>query len=137
MRPVPSDAELAALVRGVLPDAVGAWLFGSAARGRLRPDSDLDIAVWRCASLSAANRFDAAQRLALQLGRDVDLLDFHRLPTLMQAQVIGTGRRLFTDSPVAEQHTIAMVMRDYQDLQARRQPMVRALRDRLLARAAP
>lgn len=40
-------AELQALsdYLGSLPDVLAALVFGSAAAGRLRPDSDLDIAV--------------------------------------------------------------------------------------------
>jgi uncharacterized protein len=131
MKPLPSDTQLAACVRSAVPEVQGAWLFGSAAHHQLRAQSDVDIAVWQRQPMSAVQRFDAAQALAAILGRDVDLLDFHRLSTLMQAQIINTGRRLFTDDPVAELNTIAMVLRDYQDLQIRRRPMLRGLHARL------
>jgi predicted nucleotidyltransferase len=44
----PTPQELVARVRAILarhPEIAAAWLFGSAARGQLRPDSDVDIGL--------------------------------------------------------------------------------------------
>lgn len=132
MKPVPDDATIAAALRQALPHARAAWLFGSAARGRARPTSDLDIAVVHPAPLQASDRLDAAAHLAEALGRDVDLLDFARLSPVMQVQVLATGRCLFTDDPVADLGAAARALRDYQDLQRWRRPMMRALAGRLV-----
>ena len=48
------------------------YLFGSAARNELRPDSDIDIAV---RGVPASCFFAAASRAADALGRPVDLVD--------------------------------------------------------------
>ncbi len=128
---LPADAELAALLRQLLPGARMAWLFGSAAKGTMRPDSDIDIAVWRSAPLTAADRFTAACAAAEVLNRDVDLLDFQRLPTPMQLQVIQSGRLLFASDPMEVLNLQARVLREFQDMQRWRAPLVRELTQRL------
>ncbi|MGZ0085001.1 type VII toxin-antitoxin system MntA family adenylyltransferase antitoxin [Caldibacillus thermoamylovorans] len=71
------------------------YLFGSAARGALRPDSDVDIAL-----ISEGEPYDPyelfllAGQLADKLGRDVDLVDLRRVSTVFQAQVIATGKAI-------------------------------------------
>lgn len=136
MNALPSDSELAALVRRLMPHARAAWLFGSAALGRMRPDSDIDIAVWHPSALTGPVRFEAACAAAHHLSRDVDLLDLLRLPPAMQAHVLQSGRLLFAESPTQVLHLRARVMRDYQDMQAWHAPMVAALADRLRQKAA-
>lgn len=136
MNPLPSDPELAALMRRLLPHAQAAWLFGSAAEGRMRTASDVDIAVWHPSPLTGPARFEAACAAASALGRDVDLLDLLRLPAAMQAHVLQSGRLLFAESPLQLLHLKARVMRDYQDMQAWHAPMVAALADRLRQKVA-
>ena len=48
------------------------YLYGSAARGELRPDSDIDMAV---SGLPARLYFSAISKASDILGRDLDLLD--------------------------------------------------------------
>ncbi|WP_058644116.1 type VII toxin-antitoxin system MntA family adenylyltransferase antitoxin [Pseudacidovorax intermedius] len=128
----PSQDRIVAALRHVLPQARGAWLFGSAAAGRFGPDSDLDIAVDLPTPLSPTTKWDAAERLAAQLGADVDLLDFRRLSTVMQHQVLATGRLLFSLDPVALAGYCGFVLSEYQHMQAWRQPMVKQLAQRLM-----
>ena len=51
-------------------------LFGSVARGKLRDDSDLDIAYLADTHCTAYERFMVASELANQLSREIDLVDF-------------------------------------------------------------
>ncbi len=128
---LPSDAELAAAIRRLLPAAHAAWLFGSASRDRLRADSDIDIAVLHDQPLDGATRFRIASALAQEWGRDVDLLDLLRMPTAMQVQALQGGRPLFVEDPVKALNLHAMVLREFQDMQTWRAPMIRALAARL------
>lgn len=128
----PDDAIVAAVVQCV-PGATAAWLFGSAANGRWRAGSDLDIAVQTREDWLPADRFEAANALSERLGIDVDLLDFQRLDTVMQVQIIGTGRRLMARDPVALLQYEGFLHTEYQNIQRWRQPMMRALADRLSA----
>jgi len=133
----PDDATIAAAVRAALPAARGAWLFGSAARAALRADSDIDIAVVVATPLDGWQRIEAAARIAERLGRDVDLLDQRRLSPVMQVQILATGRALFSDDPADDLRVHARALRDWQDLQRWRRPMMRALAQRLSAAGEP
>jgi len=127
----PSHEAIVHAVREVLPRARAAWLFGSAARGRFQAGSDLDIAVDTVETLTAVQRWEAGERLARQFGRDVDLLDFRHLSTVMQAQVLSTGTLLFSIEPTETADYCAFVFSEYQNIQSWRQPMMRQLADRL------
>ncbi len=136
MTPLPSDDELVAALRAEVPGIRAAWLFGSAAEGRLRPDSDIDVAVVRDLPLDGLERHDAAGRLALRWGRDVDLLDFKRLTPTIQVHILS-GRRLFDDDPIAGHLEAARSMREWQDLQQWQRVHRRALAERLMNAGMP
>ncbi|MCL6632751.1 MAG: nucleotidyltransferase domain-containing protein [Alicyclobacillus herbarius] len=71
------------------------YLFGSAARGQLRSDSDVDVAFLPQHPLHAYDTFLHAQALADVVKRDVDLVDLSRASTVMQAEVVARGQRLY------------------------------------------
>jgi uncharacterized protein len=70
------------------------YLFGSAATGRARADSDVDVAFLPDHACDPYAVYQAAQALAAVLHRDVDLVDLSRASAVLKAQVIGTGQRL-------------------------------------------
>ena len=63
------------------------FVFGSFARGELRPDSDIDMAV---SGLSAKVYYSAVSRAADLLGRPVGLLDLDGDTSLVR-YLIGSG----------------------------------------------
>lgn len=128
---LPSSELITRALRDALPDANAAWLFGSAAKGHWREGSDLDLAVSMPQPFSAAARLDAAERMTHALGIEVDLLDFHQLHTVMQVQVLHTGRLLFTTDPVTLAQYQGFLHTEYQNIQQWRQPMMAQLADRL------
>ncbi len=72
---LPPDAEqldrVVSLVRGVLgPDAKGAYLFGSAALGGLRPESDLDVLVVSTRPTTLEEKGRLVERLLSISGRE-------------------------------------------------------------------
>jgi uncharacterized protein len=132
-RALPSDDTIAAAVTDVVPSSTAIWLFGSAAKGHWHAGSDLDLAVQTSGSWPMADRLEAANTLSQRLGIDVDLLDFQRLDTVMQVQVLDTGRLLFARDPVALIQYAGFLHTEYQHIQRWRQPMLRALAERLAA----
>jgi predicted nucleotidyltransferase len=102
------------------------YLFGSAVRGELGPASDLDLAFLASRSPRPSEVFDAAQDLAARLGRDVDLVDLRRASTVLQAQVVGNGQRLFTGDVAATQTFEMLALSDYAWLEERRASALRA-----------
>ncbi|CUH97865.1 hypothetical protein P22_4013 [Propionispora sp. 2/2-37] len=75
-----------------------AWLFGSVAKGTIRKDSDIDIAILFQHNLSAAERFDL--RLEIMDGAEAltgirtDVIDMESAPLFLQYQVRKTGKLL-------------------------------------------
>ncbi len=82
-----------------LKDAVSPsviYLFGSAATGHIRYDSDIDVAFLSDErSLDHYERFMLAQQLAERLQRDVDLIDLKQASTVFQAQIVHSGKVIY------------------------------------------
>ena len=75
-----------------LPDVFAVYVFGSAVQGGTHAASDLDLAVVMPHPLDAVERFDVQEAVAAAIGRDVDLVDLGSASTVMQMQVVSTGR---------------------------------------------
>ncbi len=107
-----------------------AYLFGSRAGGRPRPDSDWDVAVFLRAGLTKRQRFRIRVRLAAELeelGR-VDVVILNDAPPLLAHRVLS-GRRLLVRDEVTLARFFVKTMTLAEDrrywgeihLQARRQ----------------
>ena len=77
------------------PDLLAVYLFGSMATGQAGPESDVDLALLLPGRAEPLALWEAAQALALLLGREVDLLDLRVASTVMQYQIVTTGQRLW------------------------------------------
>lgn len=110
------------------------YLFGSARRGLLRPDSDLDVAFLPAAPCDAWAVFLAAQDLAARLGCEVDLVDLQRASTVLRKEVLRTGRRLVTRRPRTADEFEMYTLSDYARLNEERAPVLRALGEPLASR---
>ena len=90
--------EIAARAKIILRDMPGlrlAILYGSAATGRMRPDSDVDIAILFDRPLSTEKKMELISRLERELKRDVDLVDLFDLSGTILKQILTKGRVLF------------------------------------------
>jgi predicted nucleotidyltransferase len=94
-----------------------AVVFGSAARERLRPDSDVDIGVLfppaHQATLDELGDLSAA--LSRAVGREVDLVDLGTASTLLRFEA-ARGRRLYQARPGAFGDFAARAALQYDDL---------------------
>jgi len=91
------DPTLAAQLQQVLSRVEGlelAIVFGSAASGRLRFDSDLDIAVKLRHEMSVSEKIALIEALAEQTGRPIDLVDLYDPPEPLLGQILQHGCRL-------------------------------------------
>lgn len=95
------------------------WLFGSAARGEQRPDSDTDLAVLVESSVLPGERLDLRLRLIEQLQRegvprpDVVLVD--EAPLRLRARVASEGRVLFSCDETTRVAWTSWVFREHAD----------------------
>lgn len=67
-------------------------LFGSASKGRMTVQSDVDIAVAAAQKLSVAMRGELAVALSCAIGREVDLIDLQSVSGLILEQALCTGQ---------------------------------------------
>lgn len=72
-----------------------AILFGSLARQRATPGSDLDLAVLMQAPLSAGDKMALIAELAQAVGRPVDLIDLNATGEPLLGQILKHGVRLY------------------------------------------
>jgi predicted nucleotidyltransferase len=112
-------------LRAVAPSLALVVLFGSVARGRSRPDSDLDVAV-RCdgpADLDVLY-LHLAPRLATSV---LDLVDLRRTGSLLAFQVARHGRVLYERDPGAFRSFQSLASRRYCDTDKLRRAQRRAI----------
>lgn len=84
------------------PNALAIYAFGSRVQGTANAQSDLDLAVLVAGYADPLQLFEMANQLADKLGYEVDLLDLRAASTVMQYQVITTGRRLWAKDAQAD-----------------------------------
>ena len=75
------------------------YRFGSEVTRTTNRESDLDVAVLCDKPLSAQTRFSLIGELVVAGGRPVDLVDLSTASTVMRAQIVSTGERLFCSDP--------------------------------------
>ena len=74
-------------------------LFGSSVKGYFREDSDIDVAFISAKEVKSYDLYLLAQALVLEVGREVDLVDFRQASTVFQAQILGLGQVIYTNDP--------------------------------------
>lgn len=79
-----------------LPGLLAVYVFGSQVTGEANADSDLDLAALIEGSIDPLQLWHLAGELADMVKVPVDLLDLRAASTVMQYQVITTGRRLWS-----------------------------------------
>ena len=72
------------------------YAFGSQVLDTAGPQSDLDLAILVAGYADPLVLWDVADTLSDMVGCPVDLLDLRAASTVMQYQVITTGRRLWS-----------------------------------------
>lgn len=99
-------------------------LFGSAARGELRADSDVDIALVAQQAIDPYELFIVSGELADFLGREVDLIDFSTSSTVFKAQILHHYNLLLDDAPVERQYAFMRALKEYAYLNDERMSII-------------
>lgn len=130
------DPEIETRARVALerhPEVVVAYLFGSAARGRAGPLSDLDVAVLLGEGADAASaQLDLIGDLAAATGTDrVDVVVLNEAPSELAFRVLRDGRLLLCrDDAARVRHRVRTIL-EYLDLEPLRRIVAEGLRRRL------
>lgn len=125
-------------VLGAAPGIAALIPFGSAARGQLCSDSDVDVAViFDHASIpSDEERLLLRQRLKEALQRDVDLVVLNDAPIILAYQALKHGQVIGCPNPRVYHKFIMRLVTEYTDFKRVRKPIEdavikrRVLRDR-------
>lgn len=107
------------------------WLYGSAAKGTDRPDSDLDLGALFTRRPSGYDLFKTALDLEDLLGRKVDLVDLDRAGPILGMQVLKSGQLLFDAVPRRRYEFFARTVGLYEDLKIQRRPAEKAMYERM------
>lgn len=93
-----------------------AILYGSAATGTMRPDSDVDIALLFNQPMNAEQKMSLMSRLENTLQRDVDLIDLFDLNGTILKQVVRKGRVLIQTKPGVRTELIRKMIYNQADM---------------------
>ncbi len=73
---------------------IAVYLFGSVATEKMRPSSDIDIAVMSTCRIDGFKKAEMETELSNLLHRDVDIVVFHQAEALLQHQILKYGKLL-------------------------------------------
>ena len=100
----PDQDNLIQEIRDSVDGLLAIYLFGSAEKGTMHIDSDIDIAVQTAGTNDPVKLWHTSNRLAKILKKNVDLVDLNVASTVMKMQIISTGRRIYSiDATNSEQ----------------------------------
>jgi predicted nucleotidyltransferase len=93
---MPEFSKIAELLSTRINGLQSIYVYGSFATGHANENSDLDIAILADTRLDLDLRLELAVKLSGMIGRDIDLIDLRRVPTVMQMQVVQHGLRIYS-----------------------------------------
>jgi predicted nucleotidyltransferase len=88
--------KVLARLQAEVPELLAVYVFGSQVSGDAGSESDLDVAVLSAGTVEPLLLWQLSGELADIVGVPVDLLDLRAASTVMQYQVLTTGRRLWS-----------------------------------------
>lgn len=122
MKPLSIEEHVRRCLGPMQPVAV--YLFGSAAAGSMRDDSDVDIAILPRDRIDPVLLFDKQTELAEGIGRDVDLVDLDRASTVFRKEVVHGGRLVLETDPRRRAEFEMYTLSDYARLNEERSPVL-------------
>ena len=115
-----------------------AYLFGSQANGRVRADSDIDLAVAFSEDYSAAKQTRCINQLTSAVskandGRLVDIINLHnQLPPLLKHRAVFSGQRILNDNPSQSFQIEQQARHAYEDTQYLRATQYHLMHQRIM-----
>ncbi|KAB3532798.1 type VII toxin-antitoxin system MntA family adenylyltransferase antitoxin [Alkaliphilus serpentinus] len=103
------------------------YLFGSFASGKGRDDSDIDLAIYTDEIISQYKLFLAANNLAYEVKRDVQIVHLKDISTVFAAQIMGTREVLFCEDQLKMDNYNIRILKDYIKLNEERKVVLDVL----------
>lgn len=104
---------------------ISVYLFGSAAKNELKPESDIDIAFLSFLDVDEYECFMKTQELAEIFKRDVDLIDLKKASTVFKAQIIGTSSLIYCNDDVKRAYFEMRALKEYALLNEERAEIIK------------
>jgi predicted nucleotidyltransferase len=126
------EKEISIIIK-ILADRLSAsliYVFGSAARGEMTRESDIDIAFLCNRSPDEYEVFVIAQEMASMLGKEVDLINLDKASTVLQAQVVSMGKAIYCRSREKRLIFEMNVLKEYARLNEERRPVIEKVMER-------
>jgi len=112
------------------PDIQGVYLFGSYDTEHERPDSDIDLALLLPFPVAIQTKdlplSPCRVELETKLGRNVDLINLRLTSTVLQNEILNTGRLIVDQEPEAIHEFEMRVLSDYPKLNEERKDILEA-----------
>jgi uncharacterized protein len=125
--------DIVEAILAVYPDTQAIYLFGSYGTADEWPDSDVDMALLLppAAAKEAGSLLLGELHLALQslLKKELDLLNLRQVSTVMQKEVVFSGRRIYCADEYATAEFEMLVLSFYQKLNEERREILEAFRE--------
>ena len=107
------ESSIVSMLRERLDGLKLVYLFGSQVSGGATPESDVDLGVCCSAPVDPLVRYELEQDLAVELSRDVDLVDMVVAGDVVNKEIVENGVLLFGNTDSAERYELK-VYSDYQ-----------------------
>lgn len=101
------------------------YLFGSASKNQLKPESDIDIAFLSFSDIDEYTCFMKAQELEEIFKRDVDLIDLKKTSTVFKVQIIGTSSLIYCNDYVKRAYFEMRALKEYALLNEERAEIIK------------
>ncbi len=105
-------------------------VFGSAAKGSLKADSDIDVGFYSDATFCNNVLFEISGELAAMLGKDIDLIDIKKASTVFRFQILSTGKIVYSKNEEITKTFKIMVFKDYCKLNEERKEIIGKVMER-------
>lgn len=120
------DGDVLASVLAMIPNLMALYVFGSQAQGTPRPDSDLDLAILAPDHVEPNLLWSLSNDIAKLVNCEVDLLDLRAASTVMQYQVISTGKAIWNIGLQARLFEV-FILSEKLAFDEAREPLLRAI----------
>jgi predicted nucleotidyltransferase len=111
------------------PDVQAIYLFGSYGTADEWPDSDVDIALLlpphRAKEAKSLAMSDLCHELIDLLNKEVDLINLRRVPTVLQKEIIASGRGIYHANEYSASEFEMLTLSYYQKLNEERAEIIR------------
>ncbi len=114
----------------LFPEIVALYVFGSAAKGELTNESDIDIALLSEKKIEKHRLLDAKTILTQKLNRDIDLIDLNSENLVFQYEILKTGKKLFSSNQLKTDQIELRLMTMYLDFQDMRKDLLTQIKQR-------